>query len=401
MTKKRLSPTLFLAISLGIFSATGMVGCSTHSAGGGDDDSDSVPPPDAGTDAVPTASADGSTPPADGAAPATNPDGTPATVAAATDSPPPPADGGVPPGGADAPPPAPDAAAAATPPPVDMAAATPPPAAPDASAAPAAPAAPAVAAAAPVTPPPVDTAPAPAPAPAPAAASVASDDHGSGGTSDYTVRAGDTLMKIAFENYGDLYKWKDIYQQNHDAIKNPNDGPPGTVLHLDKPSVPVAIERNGDQYLIKSGDTLGTISNDVYGTKAKWKKIWNNNKQLIKDPNKIYAGFYLFYTLTPSERKSLEERGGPGHAPAPLAEAEGDGSQSVADSATAAPEQPQAQAQPIAQAAAPQAMQQQTVAQAKPVQMDNRAPAAVAAAKAPVTPGTGSDDLNQVVQQVH
>jgi nucleoid-associated protein YgaU len=394
MTKKRLSPTLFLAISLGIFSATGMVGCSTHSAGGGDDDSDSVPPPDAGTDAVPTASADGSTPPADGAAPATNPDGTPATVAAATDSPPPPADGGVPPGGADAPPPAPDAAAAATPPPVDMAAATPPPAAPDA---PAAPAAPAVAAAAPVTPPPVDT----APAPAPAAASVASDDHGSGGTSDYTVRAGDTLMKIAFENYGDLYKWKDIYQQNHDAIKNPNDVPPGTVLHLDKPSVPVAIERNGDQYLIKSGDTLGTISNDVYGTKAKWKKIWNNNKQLIKDPNKIYAGFYLFYTLTPSERKSLEERGGPGHAPAPLAEAEGDGSQSVADSATAAPEQPQAQAQPIAQAAAPQAMQQQTVAQAKPVQMDNRAPAAVAAAKAPVTPGTGSDDLNQVVQQVH
>jgi hypothetical protein len=214
-------------------------------------------------------------------------------------------------------------------------------------------------------------------------------------------------MKIAFENYGDLYKWKDIYQQNHDAIKNPNDVPPGTVLHLDKPSVPVAIERNGDQYLIKSGDTLGTISNDVYGTKAKWKKIWNNNKQLIKDPNKIYAGFYLFYTLTPTERKNLEERGGPGHAPAPLAEADGDGSQSVADSATdnsqttaaAAPGQPQAQH--IAQAAAPQAMQQQAVAQAKPVQMDNRAPASVATAKAPVTPGSGSDDLNQVVQQVH
>jgi nucleoid-associated protein YgaU len=393
MTKKRLSPTLFLALSLGIFSATGMVGCSTHSAGGGDDDSDAVPPPDAGTDTVPQAAAeDKSGAPDANTAGVTNPDGTPV---AAADAPPPP-DGGVPPGGADAPPPAPDVAAAPTPP-ADTAAATPPPATPDASA----PAAPAVAAA---TPPPVDTAPAPAPV---AAAPVASNDQGSGEASSYTVREGDTLMKIAFENYGDLYKWKDIYQQNHDAIKNPNDVPPGTVLKLDKPSVPVAIERNGDQYLIKTGDTLGTISNDVYGTKTKWKKIWNNNKQLIKDPNKIYAGFYLFYTLTPSEKKNLEERGGPGHAPAPLAEAtEGDGNDAVAAAAgdnsqnvAAAALQQQAQ-QPVAQAAPPQPMAQQAIAQGKPIQMDNRVPASVAA-KAPVAPASGSDDLNQVVQQVH
>jgi nucleoid-associated protein YgaU len=388
MTKRRLSPTLFLALSLGVFSATGMVGCSTHSAGGGDDESDAVPPPDAGTDTVPQAAADGATPPADGtAAAATNPDGTPV---AAADAPPPPADAG-------APPPAPDAGAVSTPPPMDTAASTPPPAAPDASA----PAAPAVA-----TPPPVDTAVAPAPAAAPA---MASADQGSGGTSSYTVRQGDTLMKIAFENYGDLYKWKDIYQENKDAIKNPNDVPPGTVLKLDKPNVPVAIERNGDQYLIKTGDTLGTISNDVYGTKAKWKKIWNNNKQLIKDPNKIYAGFYLFYTLTPEEKDDLEKRGGPGHAPAPLAEnTQTDGNQAVADSATdnsanvaqAAPVQQQAP-QAVAQAApAPaQPLNQQAIAQAK-VQMDNRVPASVAA-KAPVAPGSGSDDLNQVVQQVH
>jgi nucleoid-associated protein YgaU len=383
MTKKRLSPTLFLALSLGIFSATGMVGCSTHSAGGGDDESDAVPPPDAGTDTVPQAAAEDKSGQPDAAAVATNPDGTP--VAAAGDTPPPPVDAG-------APPPAPDSASASTPPPMDPAAATPPPAAP-------------VATAAPSTPPPVDTAPAPAPVAAP---EVASADQGSGGTSSYTVREGDTLMKIAFETYGDLYKWKDIYQENHDAIKNPNDVPPGTVLKLDKPNVPVAIERNGDQYLIKTGDTLGTIANDVYGSKSKWKKIWNNNKQLIKDPNKIYAGFYLFYTLTPGERDDLEKRGGPGHAPAPLAEAtEGDGNQSVADSATgnsqdtsqnvaaAAPIQQQAP-QPVAQA---QPMAQQAVAQAK-VQMDTRAPASVVA-KAPVAPGSGSDDLNQVVQQVH
>ena len=42
-------------------------------------------------------------------------------------------------------------------------------------------------------------------------------------------------------------------------------------------------------------NTLGTISNDVYGTTHKWKRLWENNRQLIKDPNRIYAGFYLFY----------------------------------------------------------------------------------------------------------
>ena len=57
----------------------------------------------------------------------------------------------------------------------------------------------------------------------------------------------------------------------------------------------VTIERNGESYLIKRGDTLGVISNDVYGTTRKWKKLWENNRQLIKDPNKIYAGFYLYY----------------------------------------------------------------------------------------------------------
>jgi len=57
----------------------------------------------------------------------------------------------------------------------------------------------------------------------------------------------------------------------------------------------VTIERNGEKYLIKVGDTLGLISNEVYGTKAKWKKLWENNRQLIKNPNRIFAGFNLYY----------------------------------------------------------------------------------------------------------
>jgi nucleoid-associated protein YgaU len=132
---------------------------------------------------------------------------------------------------------------------------------------------------------------APAPEAPTAVAETPTDD---GSAVHYKVKHGDTLMKIAFENYGDLYRWKEIYEANRAQISDPSNVPPGTELTLNGAGM-VTIERNGSQYLIKHGDTLGLISNNVYGTNQKWKKLWENNRQLIKDPNKIYAGFYLYY----------------------------------------------------------------------------------------------------------
>ena len=128
----------------------------------------------------------------------------------------------------------------------------------------------------------------------------------------YTVKAGDTLMKISWEQYGNLFRWREIYTANKSAIADPNHVPPGTVLTISGTgrSPASAMEHSGDQYLIVIGDTLGKISGKVYGATDKWKKIWENNKQLIRDPNKIYAGFYLYYVPEGKKMSSNETRDG-------------------------------------------------------------------------------------------
>jgi len=49
------------------------------------------------------------------------------------------------------------------------------------------------------------------------------------------------------------------------------------------------------KYKVKKGQTLGDIAAlpEIYGTSKKWKKIYEANKDKIKDPNKIYEGQVL------------------------------------------------------------------------------------------------------------
>lgn len=140
---------------------------------------------------------------------------------------------------------------------------------------------------------------------------------GTGEYINYTVQSGDTLMKIAFEQYGDLYLWKKIKSDNEEKIGSISQLVVGTTLKIEKSSTVPSISHEGEQYLIKQGDTLGLISTDVYGTSKKWKKLWENNRQLIKDPNRIYAGFYLYYIFNEQDR--VEKENSAGQGPAPLA----------------------------------------------------------------------------------
>ena len=136
-------------------------------------------------------------------------------------------------------------------------------------------------------------------------------------TGSYTIRKGDTLMKIAYKVYGDIFRWKEILEANRDSISDVKKLRAGATLKVEGDAQEQSFE-GYERYAIKSGDTLGTIAHDIYGTKKRWKKLWKMNDKLIKDPNRIYAGFYLRYTFSAEDQQKKEQN--LQTEPAPLAD---------------------------------------------------------------------------------
>jgi nucleoid-associated protein YgaU len=114
----------------------------------------------------------------------------------------------------------------------------------------------------------------------------------SGEMANYTVKKNDTLMMIAFRIYGDYRKWKELKSLNGLSSSRIDTG---MVIKYNRPAEEFVWSPEGLPYLIKTGDTLASISNDKYGTESKWRSIYNNNKPLIRDPNLIFAGFTIYY----------------------------------------------------------------------------------------------------------
>ncbi|MFA5583237.1 MAG: hypothetical protein WDA09_03405 [Bacteriovoracaceae bacterium] len=114
-------------------------------------------------------------------------------------------------------------------------------------------------------------------------------------TQEYHVQKNETLMLIAFKLYGDYAQWKQLANLNRDILGNGNNVREGMVLKYLAPVEQFVWNPTGNPYLIKTGDTLGTISGELYQTTQKWRVLWDNNRPLIKDPNKIFAGFTIYY----------------------------------------------------------------------------------------------------------
>ena len=106
-----------------------------------------------------------------------------------------------------------------------------------------------------------------------------------------TVSSGDTYMLLAFKIYGDYRKWRSIASLN----QGKSNLSPGMNIKYYAPSRPFSWSPRGNPYLIRRGETLGTISSKVYGDMGKWRAIWKNNRPMIRNPNLIFAGFTLYY----------------------------------------------------------------------------------------------------------
>lgn len=65
-----------------------------------------------------------------------------------------------------------------------------------------------------------------------ASSTTAPADHTATAKRTYTVKSGDSLSKIAQSQLGDGAKWKAIYEANRDQISDPDLIHPGQVLNL-------------------------------------------------------------------------------------------------------------------------------------------------------------------------
>ena len=66
-------------------------------------------------------------------------------------------------------------------------------------------------------------------------------------------------------------------------------------------SAPMPKSTGSQQYVVKAGDTLGRLSEQFYSSPNKWEKIFEANKDVLKNPNYIYIGMKL---IIPSDDKA-------------------------------------------------------------------------------------------------
>jgi nucleoid-associated protein YgaU len=103
---------------------------------------------------------------------------------------------------------------------------------------------------------------------------------------EYLVVANDCLSVISNRDdiYADAYKWPRIYRANLDKIEDPVWIYPGMKLAIPR-ELPT-------QYKTMPFETLETIAGywEVYGDPAQWTRLYEANKDKVKDPYDIPAG---------------------------------------------------------------------------------------------------------------
>lgn len=104
----------------------------------------------------------------------------------------------------------------------------------------------------------------------------------------YTVKRGDHLWGISAmpDHFNDGAKWMRIYSVNREKINDPD-----LIYPQQQFLIPLELEQG--QYLVKHGDYLAKISEQIYGDPFQWRKLYEANKELIPSPDMLYNNTIL------------------------------------------------------------------------------------------------------------
>ena len=105
------------------------------------------------------------------------------------------------------------------------------------------------------------------------------------------MKKGDTYGTIALNNYGTYGVWGELYKANKGAklTEGATLVLPETLGKVARINAPAAAGSE-TLYTVKAGDTLGTIAKATYGDVMKYKTIFERNYDRLVSANTIYEG---------------------------------------------------------------------------------------------------------------
>ena len=107
----------------------------------------------------------------------------------------------------------------------------------------------------------------------------------------YAVKKGYNYGTIALNNYGTYGVWSELYKVNKGAklTEGATLVLPETLGKVGRIAAPAAVDGE-TLYTVKAGDTLGAIAKATYGDVMKYKTIFERNADRLVNANTIYEG---------------------------------------------------------------------------------------------------------------
>jgi nucleoid-associated protein YgaU len=117
----------------------------------------------------------------------------------------------------------------------------------------------------------------------------------------YTWQAGDTFTKVADRYFASRLEVGKLRAANEG--RNEADIAVGEKIFVPVKGVESAArlgrdssaagQREGGFYVVKSGDILGKIAQETYGSAAKWRRIYEANQDVLSSPDALKVGMRL------------------------------------------------------------------------------------------------------------